>query len=203
MPPITSPRRTAGVPLAGLAASLTLTGCGFDAPTLRPHTQSFGTNVDAPGVKVRDLLVVARPDGRGVVSASLQADEDNELSDLAARPLLGDDSPGEPLSVRGDRVALPAGELVVLSDQPNPIVLGGDFGTDTNIGFTLVFVSGATIDVIAPRRLLRQPRVRHRHPGADPHAHADGVRHGDADTAAGGLPHRLRRFTDPTVRLSC
>lgn len=150
MPRTTSPRRTARVLLAGLAASLTLTGCGFDAPTLRPYTPSFGTNVDAPGVKVRNLLVVARPDGHGVVSASLQADEDNELSDLAARPLLGDDSPGEPLSVRGDRVALPAGELVVLSDQPNPIVLGGDFGTDTNIRFTLVFVSGATVDVIAP-----------------------------------------------------
>ena len=146
----TSARRAVRVLVAGLGAALVLTGCGFGAQTLQPYTPSFGTNVDAPGVKVRNLLVVAQPNGDGVVSGSILAAEDDRLTDMTAVPLLADNSDGEPLSIRGDRVTLPANQLVVLSDQENPIVLSGDLGTDTNVRVTLVFDSGVTAEVVAP-----------------------------------------------------
>lgn len=146
----TSVHRAARALVAGLGAALVLTGCGFDAQTLQPYTPSFGTNVDATGVKVRNLVVVAQPNGEGVVSGSLIARADDRLTDMTAVPLLADASDGDPLSIRGDRVTLPANQLVVLSDQENPIVLSGGLGADTNVRFTLTFDSGATAEVIAP-----------------------------------------------------
>ena len=62
----------------------------------------------------------------------------------------GNRSPVHPVHRETDRVTLPANQLVVLSDQENPIVLSGDLGTDTNVRVTLVFDSGVTAEVVAP-----------------------------------------------------
>lgn len=52
-----------------VALVLTLAGCGAgkDAATLKPYTPTDGVQGSAQSVKVRDVVLVAMPDGTGVV----------------------------------------------------------------------------------------------------------------------------------------
>lgn len=145
--------RLAGVGSA-LAASLTLTGCGFDAQTLRSYTPAQGINVDvAGGPKVRNLLLIANAAGKGQLSASMIAPTTaDRLTAVSATPIRPDSTLGAPLTVSAANVALPAGALVVLTDAAvTPIfVTGADLKPGRTADLTLTFASGAVQEIVVP-----------------------------------------------------
>jgi hypothetical protein len=145
--------RLAGV-TAALGASLTLTGCGFDAQTLQTYTPAQGINVDvAGGPKVRNLLLIANASGKGQVSASIVAPTTpDRLAAVAATPIKPDSTLGAPLTVSAANVPLPAGTLVVLTDAAVApiIVTGSDLKPGLTAQVTLTFASGAVQQVVVP-----------------------------------------------------
>ena len=123
--------------LAAAALSLTLlgsaAGCGFDAQTLQPYTPADGTNLDVGAdnqLKIRNLVVVSRTEGQGIISASVLSGADDTLTGVAVvpSPLSGSPGPAPTIpvsysaataSVRGrSRMVATTRCLVCSSDNP-------------------------------------------------------------------------------------
>ena len=73
--------------LAALGLLLVGGACGTDAQTLRPYTPAEGVNVDVGDpadaqnvVHVRNLLIISKAPGSGILSASLVTDGRDELT---------------------------------------------------------------------------------------------------------------------------
>ena len=137
--------------LGGVAATMLLTGCGFNAQTLQPYTPAHGVNVDAGPIKVRNLVLVSDGAGTNVVSASVLSPVDDRLTDIQVVPILAGGDSGTPLDVStAAPIRLPANQLVVLTD-PDPLVeASGDLTPGLTARVTLGFASGAQADTIAP-----------------------------------------------------
>jgi len=102
--------------LLGLAA------CGFDAQTSQPYTPADGTNLDVGAdnqLKVRNLVVISRGKGEGIVSASILSGTGDRLTSVRVVPSPLDGSPGPAVAAKiAKPVELPAGVLVVLTNGP-------------------------------------------------------------------------------------
>lgn len=142
--------RTVGAAIA-VAASLSLTGCGFNAQTLQPYTPAHGVNVDHEGVKVRNLLVIADGQGKGVVSASIVSAEGDTLESVSGSAIKADGTDGGALTVTAAPVELPAGKLVVLTDQsPRLSVTGPELKPGLTARLKLTYGSGQATDLVVP-----------------------------------------------------
>jgi len=111
--------------LAAAALSLTLlgaAGCGFDAQTSQPYTPADGTNLDVGSdnqLKIRNLVVVSRTEGEGIISASLLSGAGDTLTGVAVVPSPLSGSPGPAVTAEiTSPIDLPGGRLVVLTNQP-------------------------------------------------------------------------------------
>ena len=141
--------RTVGAAIA-VAASLSLTGCGFNAQTLQTYTPAHGVNVDHDALKVRNLLVIADGQGKGVVSASIVS-ADASLAAVGGNAVKADGSDGGALTVTAAPVELPAGQLVVLTDQsPRLTVTGPELKPGLTARLVLTYGSGQTTDLVVP-----------------------------------------------------
>ena len=85
--------------LVALLLSCSLVGlmaaCGFNAQTNQPYTPADGTNADigTDGVlKIRNLVVISRAEGEGIVSASLIGNAEDQLTGITVAPFLADGS---------------------------------------------------------------------------------------------------------------
>ncbi|QLQ14875.1 MAG: hypothetical protein HZY73_03065 [Micropruina sp.] len=141
------------VATAALIAGLTLSGCGFDAQTLRPYNQSQGVNVDGPQVKVRNLLIVADDSGKGVVSGTLVSSADDALAGVAggAHQANGSDAGTLTVTATALPLTLPAANAVVLTN-PLPVVKVSSPGLKPGLTATLVLTlrSGARVSADVP-----------------------------------------------------
>lgn len=161
---LTRPLRVAGV-AAALGASLVLTGCGFDAQTLQPYTPAQGVNADVlDGPLVRNILVIANAAGKGQLSASLLSAKGDTLTSVSGTASKPDGSPASTLQVTGAPasggvgaaaafapVALPAGELVVLTSPATPVfVSSADLKPGLDAKLMLTFSSGAQQTITVP-----------------------------------------------------
>jgi hypothetical protein len=102
--------------LVGLAA-----GCGFDAQLLKPYNPADGTNKDIGEdgtLKVRNLVVVSRAKGEGILSVTLVANTAERLTGATVAPhtLQGTTGPAVPVTVASP-IELAPGSLVVLTNQ--------------------------------------------------------------------------------------
>jgi hypothetical protein len=120
-------RRTRGRAARAAAALLLSVGllgtgaaCGFDAQLLKPYTPSDGTNIDVGedgALKVRNLVVISRTEGEGIISATMVSTNADRLTGITVAPQKLDGTVGE--AVPAD-LAAPvdlAGTLVVLTDK--------------------------------------------------------------------------------------
>lgn len=148
--------RTLRVAAAGaaLAASLTLTGCGFDVQTLQPYTPAQGVNTDvANGPKIRNILVIANSSGKGRLSAALVSQSSPDaLASVTGTALKTDGTPGDALTIGSTHVTLPAGRMVVLTgtDAPTITVASPDLTPGHNVRLKLTFASGAITEITVP-----------------------------------------------------
>ncbi|MFV0406628.1 MAG: hypothetical protein ACK5LN_07375 [Propioniciclava sp.] len=145
-------RRSLQALTVAIISGLVLTGCGFNAQTLQPYTPAEGVNIDIGDIKVRNVVVVADETGHGVVSGSLVARTADSVASVAVLPIGADDTVGEPLTVTELRpVALPARDLVVLTDPSPAFALSGsDLTPGLTVAISLTFASGASERLIAP-----------------------------------------------------
>ena len=149
-------RRAVRTLVAGVGASLLLTGCGFDAQTLQPYTPANGVNVDLPAgqdgrqLKIRNLLLVADGAGKGVVSASIVSPVADSLVKVEGAARKADNSVGSPLTVTGGPVQLQPNRMVVLTEGEGFTVSGSDLEPGLTADLVLTFKSGVQAEAIAP-----------------------------------------------------
>lgn len=145
-------RRPVRALAVALGLALALAGCGFDSATLQTYTPAHGVNVDAGGVKVRNLLVVSKKDGSGIVSATMVSHATDRLSTVAGVPIRQDGTTGAPLTViMNGQVDLAPSRLVTLT-SPTPLVevSSPDLKPGLTVDLVLTFASGARTQVKAP-----------------------------------------------------
>ncbi len=125
------PARTAATraALAGaaLVAVLPTAACGFGAQTFRPYTPAEGVNFDVGNqsipdsvIHVRNLLIISRSPGEGIVSATMVTAGRDSLTSVTGAPYLvnGDKAAASFVAqVPGGRVLLTNNAQVVLTNQ--------------------------------------------------------------------------------------
>ena len=149
----------------GLAALLLAVGlllgtaaCGNDAQTLRPYTPGEGVNFDVGDeqdirtvVHVRNLLIISKKPGSGVLSALLVTDGRDELTKVTGNAIKADGSAGAPLTVTlTDSVTFANRAQVVLTDRAPIGVTSADLAPGRTASMTLSFATAGDITVIVP-----------------------------------------------------
>ena len=132
--------------------------CGNNAQTLRPYTPAEGVNVDAGDpsdarnvVHVRNLLIISKAPGSGVLSASLVTDGRDQLTGATGYATKSDGSEGAPLTVTlSNSVSIANGAQVVLTDQAPIGVRSADLAPGLTANMTLTFANAGEITVVVP-----------------------------------------------------
>ena len=121
---------------AALLAVVPAAACGTDAQTLRPYTPTEGINFDVGDqtqpdsvVHVRNLLIISRSPGTGIVSASLVTSGRDTLVAVTGVPIKTDSSEGAPYTAKlPGPVQLANNAQVVLTDQQPLVTITGADG---------------------------------------------------------------------------
>jgi hypothetical protein len=132
--------------------------CGMDAQTLRPYTPGEGVNVDVGNpsdakavVHVRNLLIVSKAAGEGIVSASLVTSGRDQLTGISGVPIKADGTEGAPFTATiPSTVSLANQLLVVLTDGTPITVKSPDIAPGLSATLTLTFQSAGQVTVKVP-----------------------------------------------------
>ena len=143
--------------LSVLGLLLGLGACGTDAQTLKPYTPAEGVNLDVGNpadlenvVHVRNLLIISREPGSGILSASLVTDGRDQLTEVTGFAIKADGSQGAPLTVTlTDTVSIANRAQVVLTDSPIRVE-SADLAPGLTASITLTFAKVGEATVIAP-----------------------------------------------------
>lgn len=148
-------RVRAALAAAALVAVLPAAACGMNAQTLRPYTPAEGINFDVGDqtkpesvIHVRNLLVISRSPGEGIVSGSLSTLGNDSLTGVSGVPYKADSSKGSAFTATvSTPVVLANNAQVVLTDiEPFITVTGASglaAGLDTDL--TLQFATAGSI----------------------------------------------------------
>jgi hypothetical protein len=144
--------------LAVLGLMLALGACGTDAQTLKPYTPAEGVNLDVGNsydlenvVHVRNLLIISRQQGSGVLSASLVTDGRDQLTEISGFAIKSDGSQGAPLTVTlSNTVSIANRAQIVLTDQTPIGVTSADLAPGLTASMTLTFANAGEATVIVP-----------------------------------------------------
>ena len=154
-----------GVPARGLAGFLAVLGlvlalgaCGTDAQTLKPYTPAEGVNLDVGDsynpeqvVHVRNLLIISKERGSGILSASLVTDGRDQLTGVSGFAIKSDGSQGAPLTVTlTNTVSIANRAQIVLTDQTPIGVTSADLAPGLTASMTLTFAKAGEATVIVP-----------------------------------------------------
>ena len=144
--------------LVALLLSCSLVGlmaaCGFKAQTNQPYTPADGTNADigTDGVlKIRNLVVISRAEGEGIVSASLIGNAEDQLTGITVAPFLADgsDGPAVPAQLPAP-LSLGGGSLTVLTNGPLVTVQAPEMMAGLDALVTLQFAKAGSVPLRAP-----------------------------------------------------
>ena len=126
-------RVRAALAAAALAAVLPAAACGGQAQTMRPYTPSEGVNFDVGDqtvpdsvIHVRNLLIISRSAGSGIVSATMVTSGRDTLTGVSGVPYKSDSSKGTPFTATmAGPVLLTNNAQVVLTDKEPFITVTG------------------------------------------------------------------------------
>lgn len=141
-----APRLTRVAVAAVALAGLGLGGCA-NYETLEPYQPAAGIQTDAPGVKVRNLMVV--DDGGSMhLAGTLIADEQDSLSKVSGIALQQNSDPGKELTIGSKgNLTLPANGPVNLADSGITVKGDVDPGGMTQISLTFAKAQPLTLTV--------------------------------------------------------
>jgi hypothetical protein len=140
---------------------LGVSACGFDVQTLQHYQPSDGVDVnvataangqpDNQTIKIRGLMILAKSDTSGFLSATMTAASDDQLTAVSGTALTTDDSEGSALKVKlSGPVSLTADKAVVLTDQPAITITADKLQPGLNANLTLTFAQAGTEHVTVP-----------------------------------------------------
>jgi hypothetical protein len=138
-------------PVVGLVA-----GCGMNAQLLKPYTPGDGTNSDVGGengtLKVRNLVVISRAKGEGIVSATIVSNAADRLTGATVAPQTLEGTTGAPVPVTlAAPVQLGEGSLVVLTNQqPLITVRAPDLEAGSSATVVMQFAEAGTVTLNCP-----------------------------------------------------
>lgn len=148
-------RVRAALAAAALVAVLPAAACGTNAQTLRPYTPSEGINFDVGDqtkpesvIHVRNLLLISRAPGEGIVSGSLSTLGQDSLTGVSGLPYKADSSKGSPFTATvSTPVVLANNSQVVLTDLNPFITITGASGLAAGLDadVTLQFATAGSI----------------------------------------------------------
>ena len=150
--------RSVAALLVALGLLLVTAACGNDAQTLRPYTPAEGINVDVGDpamvsqiVSVRNLLIISRAEGQGVVSATIVTDDRDELTALSGVPIKVDGTEGAPFTATlSQTVSFANGSQIVLTDRPLITVSSPDLVPGMSSSVTMQFKKAGEVKVLVP-----------------------------------------------------
>ncbi len=150
--------RSAAALLLALALLLVTGACGNDAQTLQPYTPGEGINVDVGDpadmskvVHVRNLLIISKAPGQGVISATLVTDDRDELTAISGIPYKIDGSEGAPFTATlPQTVSFANRGQIVLTDRPLITVASPDLAPGLSAKLTLRFQNAGEVTLIVP-----------------------------------------------------
>ena len=161
MSPNSSPAWRGWSPTVRVVAALLMvlavsfaTACGFEQQTLRPYTPAEGVSFDVGGdrgVKVRNLMILSRVKGEGVLSATMVAGDRNQLTGISGKTIKSDGTDGAPLTATiPSPITLESGVAVVLTDGPLVTVKSSDLQAGLLADVTLQFNPAGSATVRIP-----------------------------------------------------
>ena len=159
--------------LLGLALLAFVSACGLNAQTLQPYTPAEGVNFNVgptgKWVQVRNLMILSREDGEGIVSASLVATESDALTGVAGQPIKADSNTGAAFkTTMPNPVSLPPAVSVVLTDRELITVTSADLLLGGDAELTLTFTNVGSYTVRVPVVDADQPAYQTITPSAAP-----------------------------------
>ena len=102
-------------------------------------------------VYVRNLLIISKAPGQGIVSASLVTDGRDELSGITGVPIKVDGSDGAPFTATlSNTVSFANGAHVVLTDSAPITVSSPDLAAGLTARLTLTFAKAGEVTVVVP-----------------------------------------------------
>ena len=180
------PARTGRVRVAASAAVLLalvpVAACGRNAQTLRPYTPSEGVNFDVGDltvpdsvINVRNLLVISRSPGTGIISATMVTSGRDTLVGVSGVPYLADSSKGTPFTATlPGPVLLTNDAQVVLTNQQPLITVTGATGLVAGLDADVTLEFGKAGSVTTRTTVVDGNRSPYTEitPGASPSASA-------------------------------
>lgn len=158
-----------------LGLLLASTGCGMHVQTNEPYTPADGINIDVGGpgtasvVHVRNLMIISRKPGSGVLSGSLVGDSRDSLTEVSGIALKMDGSDGAPFTATiTDTVSLGNGALVVLTDRAPIPVTSADLAPGLTARVTLRFENAGETTLRIPVVDGNEPQYRSISPAPSP-----------------------------------
>jgi hypothetical protein len=139
-----------------LSVGLLSTGaaCGFDAQLLKPYTPGDGTNIDVGedgALKIRNLVLISRAKGEGIVSATLISTNADRLRGVTVAPQKLDGTVGAAVPATLAAPVDLAGTLVVLTDkQPLITVSAPDLEAGISATVVMQFEKSGDVTLNAP-----------------------------------------------------
>ena len=126
---------------AALAVVLPTAACGMGAQTLRPYTPGEGVNFDVGDqsvpdsvVHVRNLLIISRSPGEGIVSATMVTAGRDTLTSVTGTPFKADGSKGSAFTAQqSGPVLLTNNAQVVLTDEQPFLTISGASGLQAGL----------------------------------------------------------------------
>lgn len=132
---------------SALVLGLGMAGCA-NYETIEPYQPAAGIQTDAPGVKVRNLMVLSEG-GSMQLAGTLIADADDKLEKIAGTALKANSDEAGPLTVASKAIELPAVERVNLADE-NIKVTGDDVKPGGMTKLSLDFAKAGSLELTVP-----------------------------------------------------
>lgn len=133
---------------------LGLTGCGFDVQTNQPYTPADGTNADIGDggtLKIRNLVIISKTKGEGVVSASLVGNAEDQLNSVSVTPIKTDGSSGTAVTATPvTPLKLGGGSYTVLTNVANLSVQAPDLLAGLTATVTMNFTNAGPVTLRSP-----------------------------------------------------
>ena len=142
---------------AGIAVALTASGCA-NYEVLKPYQPAAGVQTNAPGMMVRNLMLIGGEGDTAKISGTLIASAADELTSVTGTATKADGTTGSPLTVTSTKVTLPKNKPVDLgagTTSVKGVTLGGM--TSLTLNFAKSGPITLTVPVVSPTQMDISP----------------------------------------------